>query len=121
MGQYILKRLLLMIPTLFGVAVLAFFLLRVAPGDIVELKYAGSGAFAPKEALDRERAQLGLDKPLVQQFVNWMVGIVRFDFGNSMWTGRPITEEIKIRLELSLELAVMATLVAVVLADTLGT
>jgi peptide/nickel transport system permease protein len=121
MGNYILKRLLLMIPTLFGVALLVFFLLRVAPGDIVELKYAGSGTFAPKEALDRERAQLGLDKPLAQQFVNWIVGIARFDFGNSMWTGQPITEEIKIRLELSLQLALMATFVAVLIAIPSGT
>jgi peptide/nickel transport system permease protein len=96
-------------------------LLRIAPGDIVELKYAGSGTFAPKEALDRERAQLGLDQPLAQQFVVWIAGIVRFEFGNSMWTGRPIIEEIKIRLELSLQLAVMATLVAVALAIPLGT
>ena len=109
MRQYVIKRLLLMIPTLFGVALLVFFLLRVAPGDIVELKYAGSGTFAPKEALDRERAQLGLDKPLVYQFGSWFAGIARFDFGTSMWTGQPITQEIKIRLELSLELAVMAT------------
>jgi peptide/nickel transport system permease protein len=121
MGHYILKRLLLMIPTLFGVALLVFFLLRVAPGDIVELKYAGSGTFAPKEALDRERAQLGLDKPLTQQFANWIVGIARFDFGTSMWTGQPITQEIKIRLELSLELAVMATVVAVLIAIPSGT
>jgi peptide/nickel transport system permease protein len=121
MGIYILKRLLLMIPTLFGVAVVVFFLLRVAPGDIVELKYAGSGTFAPKEALDRERAQLGLDKPLAQQFVVWIVGITRLDFGNSMWTGRPITDEIKIRLELSLQLALMATFVAVLIAVPCGT
>jgi len=121
MRRYILKRLLLMIPTLLGVAALVFFLLRIAPGDIVELKYAGSGTFAPKEALDRERAQLGLDKPLAQQFVVWIAGIVRFDFGDSMWTGRPIIEEIKIRLELSLQLAVMATLVAIVMAIPLGT
>jgi len=121
MGIYILKRLLLMIPTLFGVAVVVFFLLRVAPGDIVELKYAGSGTFAPKEALDRERAQLGLDKPLTQQFVVWIVGITRLDFGNSMWTGRPITDEIKIRLELSLQLALMATFVAVLIAVPCGT
>lgn len=121
MRQYILKRLLLMIPTLFGVALLVFFLLRVAPGDIVELKYAGSGAFAPKEALDRERKQLGLDKPLAQQFVNWIAGVARFDFGISMWTGQPITQEIKIRLELSLQLAVMATVVAMLLAIPLGT
>lgn len=121
MWPYILKRLLLMIPTLFGVALLVFLLLRVAPGDIVELKYAGSGTFAPKEALDRERAQLGLDKPVTQQFVSWVSGIVRFDFGQSMWTGQPITQEIRVRLELSLELAVMATLVAMVLAVPLGT
>jgi peptide/nickel transport system permease protein len=121
MWQYILKRLLLMIPTLLGVALLVFLLLRVAPGDIVELKYAGSGTFAPKEALDRERAQLGLDKPVAQQFVSWIAGVVRFDFGESMWTGQPITQEIKVRLELSLELAVMATLVAMLLAIPLGT
>ncbi len=120
MRQYILKRLLLMIPTLFGVAVLVFLMLRVAPGDIVELKYAGTGAFAPKEAIERERAQLGLDKPLWRQFISWIWGIVRFDFGNSMWTGRPITQEIAIRLELSLELAVMATLVAIFLSIPLG-
>jgi len=120
MRQYILKRLLLMIPTLFGVAVLVFLMLRVAPGDIVELKYAGTGAFAPKEAIERERAQLGLDKPLWRQFASWIWGIGRFDFGNSMWTGRPITQEIAIRLELSLELAVMATLVAIFLSIPLG-
>jgi peptide/nickel transport system permease protein len=121
MRQYIFKRLLLMIPTLFGVAVLVFVLLRVAPGDIVELKYAGTGAFAPKEAIERERAQLGLDKPLWHQFFSWIWGIVRFDFGNSMWTGRPITQEIAIRLELSLQLAIMATIVAVLLSIPLGT
>jgi len=121
MHRYILKRLLLMIPTLLGVAVLVFLMLRVAPGDIVEMKYAGTGAFAPKEALDQERAQLGLDKPLWHQFVTWMWGIVRFDFGNSMWTGQPVIHEIAIRLELSLQLALMATTVAVFLSIPLGT
>jgi peptide/nickel transport system permease protein len=110
-----------MIPTLFGVAVLIFLLLRVAPGDIVELKYAGVGAYVSEEAMDAERAQLGLDKPLWQQFVNWMWGIAHLDFGDSMWTGRPITYEIAIRLQLSLQLAIMATLVAVLLSIPLGT
>ena len=121
MQRYILKRLLLMIPTLFGVAVLVFVMLRVAPGDIVELKYAGTGTFAPKEAIERERAQLGLDKPLWHQFISWMWGIARLDFGNSMWTGRPVIHEIAIRLELSLQLALMATIVAVFLSVPLGT
>ena len=121
MHRYILKRLLLMIPTLFGVAALVFFLLRVLPGDIVELKYAGSGTYAPKEAIARERAQLGLDKPIPQQFLNWVWGMARLDFGTSMWTGQPITHEIVIRLELSIELALMATLVAVLISLPLGT
>jgi peptide/nickel transport system permease protein len=118
--QYIFKRLLLMIPTLFGVAVLIFLLLRVLPGDIVELKYAGAGVYAPKEALARERAQLGLDKPIWHQFVSWIWGIVRLDFGTSMWTGRPISHEVGIRLELSIELALMATLIAVLISIPLG-
>src|ERR1041384_3910188 len=121
MTRYIVQRLLLMIPTLFGVATLVFLLLRVLPGDIVELKYAGSGTFAPKQAIEREEAQLGLDKPLWRQFGDWIGGIARLDFGTSMWTGRPITHEIAIRLELSLELAVMATLVAVLISVPLGT
>jgi peptide/nickel transport system permease protein len=109
-----------MIPTLFGVAVFIFFLLRIVPGDIVELKYAGSGTYAPKEALARERAQLGLDQPIWKQFVSWITGIPRLDFGTSMWTGQPITHEIAIRLELSLELALMATFVAVLISIPLG-
>ena len=110
-----------MIPTLLGVAALVFFLLRVLPGDIVELKYAGSGTYAPKEAIARERAQLGLDQPVWKQFLGWIWGIARLDFGTSMWTGQPITHEIGIRLELSVELALMATFVAVMLSVPLGT
>jgi peptide/nickel transport system permease protein len=79
-----------MIPTLFGVAVLIFFLLRVVPGDIVELKYAGTGSYAPKEALARERAQLGLDQPIWKQFTTWIVGIPRLDFGTSILISVPL-------------------------------
>jgi len=121
MRKFILARLLVMIPTLFGVAVLVFLLLRVVPGDIVQLKYAGEGAFVPKETLDLERARLGLDKPLWRQFADWMWGMVRFDFGLSMWTGRPIRYEVAIRLHLSVQLAIMASLIASLLAIPLGT
>ena len=120
MIKYIVKRLLLMVPTLLGVAVLIFFLMRVVPGDIVELRFMGDSAFASKDNLDKERARLGLDRPLWQQFVTWMTGIIRFDFGTSMWTGAPIIEEIKLRAALSFQLAVMATFIAVVLAIPLG-
>ena len=120
MARYIIKRLLLMIPTLLGVAVIIFFLMRVVPGDVVELRFAGESSFASKENLDKERVRLGLDKPMWQQFVTWMWGIVRLDFGRSMWTGAAITEEIQLRFALSLQLAIMATMIAVVLAIPLG-
>jgi peptide/nickel transport system permease protein len=122
MWKYIVKRFLLMIPTLLGVAVLAFFLLRIVPGDIVEARFVGTGqgAFLSQEMLDEERARLGLDQPILQQFATWMWGLARFDFGRSMWTGAPITEEIRLRFALSLQVAVMATIVATLLAIPLG-
>src|SRR5919204_658318 len=120
MRQYILQRLLLMIPTLVGVAVLVFVLIRVIPGDIVEMRYA-EGQFFNPELVAKERARLGLDRPLWRQFLDWLWGIVRLDFGLSMWSGNPIVHEIALRLQLSLQLAVMATVVAVVLAIPLGT
>jgi peptide/nickel transport system permease protein len=119
-ARYIVKRVLLMIPTLLGVAVLIFVLMRVVPGDIVELRFAGESAYAQKENLDSERARLGLDQPLWKQFLTWITGLVRLDFGTSMWTGAPIIEEIRLRFALSLQLAIMATIIAVLLAIPLG-
>ncbi len=120
MLRYVVKRLLLMIPTLLGVAVLIFFLMRVVPGDIVELRFAGESAFAQKENLDKERVRLGLDQPMWTQFLVWLRGIAVLDFGTSMWTGAPILEEIRLRFALSLQLAIMATIIAVLLAIPLG-
>ncbi|MBV8168540.1 MAG: ABC transporter permease, partial [Alphaproteobacteria bacterium] len=121
MLQYTIRRILLAIPTLLGVAVLVFFMLRVMPGDIVEIKLRGDGAAVTQETLDAERARLGLDKPLMAQFGDWMIGLVTLDFGKSMWTGNAVSYEIAIRLELSLEVAVLATLIAVCLALPMGT
>jgi peptide/nickel transport system permease protein len=121
MLNYVIKRLLLMIPTLFGVAIIIFLLLRVVPGDVVEARYMAQGSqFLSQDLMDQERAKLGLDQPLWKQFASWMGGVLRLDFGLSMWTGSPITEEIKLRFALSLQLAVMATVVATLLAIPLG-
>jgi peptide/nickel transport system permease protein len=121
MAFYILKRLLAIIPTLLGVAVLIFLLLRVVPGDVVEARYMGEGGqFQSQDLMQIERKKLGLDQPLWNQFVTWMWGIVRLDFGLSMWTGSPITEEIELRFALSLQLALMASTVATLLAIPLG-
>jgi peptide/nickel transport system permease protein len=118
--KYLIKRFLLMLPTLFGVALVTFLLIRVIPGDVVELRYSGDRGAVSQEILDRERARIGLDQPVWKQFLTWMAGVVRLDFGTSMWTGAPIWEEIKLRFTLSLQLAVMATIVAVLLAIPLG-
>jgi peptide/nickel transport system permease protein len=118
--KYLVKRFLLMLPTLFGVALVTFLLIRVIPGDVVELRYSGDRGAVSQEILDKERARIGLDKPVWQQFLTWIAGVVRLDFGTSMWTGAPIWEEIKLRFTLSLQLAIMATLVAVILAIPLG-
>lgn len=121
MTRYIVKRFLLMIPTLLGVAVLVFVLLRVLPGDVVEMRFAsGQNQFVDQKMLDMERAKLGLDKSIPQQFVAYLTGLLRLDLGRSMWTGSPITEELKLRFALSLQVALMATLVATVLAIPLG-
>lgn len=121
MLRYIVNRLLLMIPTLIGVAILVFIMLRMMPGDIVELKLLAEGGSVDVATLDAERARLGLDKSLWGQFTDWMVGLATLDFGVSMWTGRPVVDEIASRLELSMQVAIMATILAIVIAIPLGT
>jgi peptide/nickel transport system permease protein len=121
MLRYTIRRFLLMIPTLFGVAVLVFLLLRAMPGDIVELRMLMDGGQVSPEALATERARLGLDQPLFYQFYDWITGIMVGDFGISMWTGRPVIEEIGSRLGLSMQVAIMATVLAISISIPLGT
>jgi peptide/nickel transport system permease protein len=118
---YLVNRTLLMVPTLIGVAVLIFFMLRVVPGDVVEVKLRGDGGNVTQETIEMERKRLGLDQPMHVQFGKWMLGVATLDLGNSMWTDRPVTEEIGLRLELTLQVAVMATIIAVLIAIPLGT
>jgi peptide/nickel transport system permease protein len=110
-----------MIPTLLGVAILVFFLLRIMPGDIVEVMLLGEGGAVPQHVIEAERVRLGLDQPIYVQFFKWMAGVVQGDFGYSMWTGKPVAYEIGIRFELSLQVALMATVLAVLIALPLGT
>ena len=121
MYQYVVKRLLLMVPTLIGAAILVFFLLRLIPGDVCELRMAGEGAYVDASAIATCRANLGIDQPVWVQFVDFLWGFVRFDLGNSMWTGQPIEYEIGLRFELSLQVAIMATVVSILVSIPLGT
>jgi peptide/nickel transport system permease protein len=71
--------------------------------------------------IDAERSRLGLDKPLPEQFASWIVGLAKLDPGLSMWTGKPVVDEMKIRLPLSIQVAVMGALIATLLAVPMGT
>lgn len=121
MSGYVIRRVLLAIPTLIGVAILTFFMLRVLPGDIVEIKLRSDGGDVSEAAILAERARLGLDQPLLVQFGDWMFGLLTLDLGTSMWTGERVAHEIAIRLPLSLEVAILSTILAILIAFPLGT
>ena len=121
MIRYALNRIALMIPTLLGIALITFVMIRIVPGDVVELKMRSDGGRVTQQQINDERTRLGLDKPLPEQFYVWMKGLVTLDFGNSMWTGRPVAQEIGGRIGLSIQVAIMAALVAVLIAVPLGT
>ena len=121
MRTYVTKRLLLIVPTLFGVAAVVFVIMRVIPGDVTLLILGGdqTGRIDPQQ-LAAMRHQLGLDQPIAVQFGTWLWSVLRLDFGTSLWTGQPVIEEVLIRLPLSLEVAILATIVSVLLAIPLG-
>jgi peptide/nickel transport system permease protein len=121
MYRYILNRLLLAIPTLIGAAALVFILMRLIPGDICMVRLGGSGGSVSASALANCHAQLGLERSLPLQFLDFVIGFVTGDFGVSMWSGKPVIEEIATRIPVSLEIAILATLVAVAIAIPLGT
>ena len=120
MTQYILKRFLLIVPTILGAGVLVFFLMRVIPGDVCLIRWLDFGTHKDLALLHLCRDELGLNDPLYLQFFEFLKGALTLDFGVSMWTGRPIIEELKLRFELSLQVAIMATLVTIIVAIPLG-
>jgi peptide/nickel transport system permease protein len=121
MYRYIANRVLLVIPTLIGAAVLVFLLMRLIPGDICAIRLGSGGAMADPRAIARCHAELGIDRSIFLQFLDFAWGFVRLDFGTSMWSGKPVAEEIAARLPISLEIATMATVVAILIAIPLGT
>jgi peptide/nickel transport system permease protein len=122
MWQYMVKRLLLVLPTLIGAALVVFLLMHVIPGDIALLIIGGDqGGEINLHELAKLREQLGLNRPLYVQFFSWLWGIMHLHFGSSLWTGAPVMEEIMIRLPLSLEVAIAATIISTIIAIPLGT
>ena len=121
MFKYTIKRILLMVPTLFGAACLVFFLLRMIPGDVCELRMSGEGGYVDDEAIRICQEDLGLNNPKIVQFGEFIYGFMVFDLGTSMWTGKDITHELNLRFKLSLQVAIMASVISVIIAIPLGT
>jgi peptide/nickel transport system permease protein len=117
MGQLVLRRLLATIPVLFLVTVGVFLLIHVTPGDPVEAMMGESQDVAAKEAL---RHELGLDQPLPVQYVAWVGRLVQGDLGRSVRTHEPVVVDVGRRIRPSLELAVLAMLISLVVAFPLG-
>ena len=121
MYRYIAQRVLLAIPTLAGAAALVFVLMRLIPGDVCVVRLGSSGGNVDARVIAACHAELGLDRPVILQFLDFVWNFSRLDFGISMWSGKPVAEEIATRLPISLEIAVMATVFAILIAIPLGT
>ena len=121
MLKYVIKRVLLVIPTLLGAAALVFLLMRLIPGDVCVVRLGSSGGTFDPKAVGICHAELGMDQPVFLQFLDFVWGLVRLDFGTSMWSGLPVTTEIWARLPISLEIAILATVIAITIAIPLGT
>lgn len=121
MHRYIVKRLLLAIPTLVGAAALVFVLMRLIPGDVCVIRLGSGGAHVDAASVEACRQRLGLHDPLIVQFLDFLWSYFTFDFGTSMWSGNPVSEEIAKRLPVSLQIALMATVIAILIAIPLGT
>ena len=122
MNTYVLKRFMLFVPTLLLVTLMVFALMRLVPGDPAELLlmgFEGDGQYSQQQ-LDELRAKLGTDRPLAIQYLSWIWGMLRGDFGVSMYFDTPISDDLAAKLPITLELSALALLLAFVVAVPLG-
>ena len=117
MHVYLARRLLLVIPTLFGVSIIVFLLVRMLPGDAVTMLLQDYNY--GKDA-DELRARLGLDRPIYVQYVDWLGGVVRGDLGTSLRNKTPVTEELLGRMPVTAELGLLAMIAGLLIAIPVG-
>jgi peptide/nickel transport system permease protein len=123
MRKYIVHRLFLFIPAVLGVTLVVFVLMRLVPGDIATILVYEAGterAGAAQQAVQKMRQELGLDQPVLVQYVNWLVRAVQGDFGYSYWERRPVSEILRERFPRTLQLALMIVVLALCWAVPLG-
>jgi len=123
MSAYIIRRLLLLIPTLFLVTIIVFLMVRLIPGDVIDL-IMEEHMFETKRGrevnIEAIKGRLGLDLPIHVQYGRWIGDVFRGDLGESMWTDRPVTEELRNRLPVSLELGILGIIVGLIIAVPVG-
>ncbi|HYD06611.1 MAG TPA: ABC transporter permease, partial [Reyranella sp.] len=118
MGSYLVRRFLLMVLTLFGMSVLIFVMLRLVPGNIADILVDAAGA-DPRDKIKIAR-ELGIDRPITEQYVAWISGLSRGDLGYAYVSERPALEEIAPRIPISAKLAGMAVLFSVIIGVPFG-
>ncbi|HWV80459.1 MAG TPA: ABC transporter permease [Hyphomicrobiaceae bacterium] len=119
MGAYMIRRFLLMILTLFGMSVLIFVMLRVVPGNIVDILFDSAGMVNPDDK-KRLEEELGLDRPIVQQYVSWITNMMKGDLGYSYVSEKPALDEILPRIPITAKLAALALFFSVLFGVPLG-
>jgi peptide/nickel transport system permease protein len=117
MTSYIIRRLLSLIPTLFGVSIIVFLFLRMIPGDPA---LALAGEHATEANVERIREEFGLNKPLYEQYLTYVGKVLRGDLGRSILSRRPIADEVRVRFPATLELSMCALIVALVIGLPAG-
>jgi peptide/nickel transport system permease protein len=119
LSRYILRRLILVVPTVVGVTILVFLMIRLMPGDLVQ-QISGENAILTEEERHEVREELGLNRPVFQQYFVWMGKVLRGDLGTSFQTKVPVTTELKNRLPVTLELGVLALLISLCVSLPIG-
>ena len=118
-GAYLVRRFLLMLLTLFGMSVLIFVMLRLVPGNITDIIFDSAGFVNPAQKKKIER-ELGLDQPIVTQYVTWIGGLARGDLGYAYVSEKPAIDEILPRIPVTAKLAVLALVFSVLFGVPLG-
>lgn len=123
MSKYAVRRLMLFLPAVLGVSLVIFILMRLVPGDIATIlvyEAGAEGARAAEAAVEKMRQDLGLDRPIVVQYADWLQAAMRGDFGYSYWERRPVSEILGERFPRTMELALLTIVLALIWAVPLG-
>ena len=122
MRAYIIRRLLLFIPTIFIVSLIVFIMIRSIPGNVIDIMVSSYGSFGTVTQVDKQAIEhaLGMDVPVVVQYGRWMNGIIHGDLGQSLWKQTPVIDDIKVRWPVTFELGLLAIIVAQIIAIPIG-